>query len=368
MKLLFFANTGWNLYNFRHHLITTLNEMGHDVHLLCPDDEYIQKLISEGFTWHPFTISRKGMNPIHEYGTIIDLDKILRQIAPDALFNFTPKCVIYGSLTARSCNIPNRINTISGLGYLFSGPRRNFVFLRNLIRLSYAYAMIDSKVIFQNPDDMDEFIQRKIINKHQAFLIRGSGVDITKFHPQNENDGIPIIILPARLIKEKGAYEFEKAAEIIKSRGISARFVLVGKTDLDNPSSIPIEQINRWVEAGILEWWGWRLDMENIYPQASIICLPTFYREGTPKSLIEAAACGRPIIASDIPGCREIVKNNENGLLIPPRNASKLADAIEYLLAKPELCKIMGEKGRSLVENEFNNNDVTEQILRVAGL
>jgi glycosyltransferase involved in cell wall biosynthesis len=269
---------------------------------------------------------------------------------------------------ARNVAIPKIINTISGLGYLFSGPKMNLPVVREIIRIFYWFSLIRSKVIFQNPEDMKEFLDHRIIHKEQAFLVRGSGVDINRFIPVPENDEIPIVVLPSRLIKEKGAFEFVQAARLLKSRNVSARFVLVGHIDYENPSAISEIQVNSWVEEGIVEWWGWRSDMEKVFQLSRIVCLPTFYREGTPKTLIEAAACGKAIVASDIPGCREIVHHNQNGILIETGNINQLVDAIQRLLGDKELRTQMGLMGRQLVEKEFHNLLITSEIMLVAGL
>jgi glycosyltransferase involved in cell wall biosynthesis len=368
LRILFFANTSWNLYNFRFHLIETLVSSGYEVHLLCPPDEFTHFLTEAGFQWHPFQISRKGMNPFTETHTLMDVKDSFRQIQPDVVFNFTPKCVLYGSLMARELRIPKIVNTISGLGYLFSGSKMKLPVVREIIRWFYRFSMVGSQVIFQNPEDMKEFLERGIVQKDQAFLVRGSGVDIERFKPRSENDGIPIVILPSRLIKEKGAFEFVEAARLLRKRKIEARFILVGEIDRDNPSAISERQIYHWVEEGAVEWWGWRSDMEVVYQECNLVCLPTYYREGTPKSLIEAAASGRAIITSDIPGCREIVHQNQNGILVDPGNNLLLADVIQKLLLDPELRMRMGAAGRKLVEDEFHNHLISSELIRIVGL
>jgi glycosyltransferase involved in cell wall biosynthesis len=368
LRIIFFANTSWNLYNFRLHLIQTLVLAGHEIHLISPEDQFTKYLINAGFQWHAFPISRKGMNPIEEIKTIRAISTIYKQIQPDAAFHFTPKCVLYGSIVARNLRTPIIINTISGLGYLFSSARMRLLPLREVVHLFYQFSMVGSKVIFQNPEDLKEFLNRRIIRKEQAFLVRGSGVDMERFIFTKEKNGIPIVILPARLIKEKGALEFVEAARLIKSRKIKARFILVGQIDDENPSAIPVDQINHWVEEGLVEWWGWRSDMEKVYQRCHLVCLPTYYREGTPKSLIEAAACGRAIIASNIPGCKEIVRNNLNGILIKPKSSVVLAHAIQKLLLDPDLRKQMGLEGRKIVEKEFHNRLITTEIIKVAGI
>ncbi len=368
MKILFFANTSWNLYNFRFHLIDSIRKAGHDVHLLSPLDEYTETLTNAGFTWHPIEMSRKGMNPIGELQTIGRIRAAFKEIAPDIVFNFTPKCVLYGSPVARSLKIAQVINTISGLGFLFSGSRAKMPVVRQLVRAFYRYSMAGSRVIFQNPEDMDEFAKRSIIKDDQAFLVASSGVDIHKFAYTGEPEGTPLVVLPARLIREKGAYDFVDAARMIRQQGVPARFILVGHIDHGNPSAISKHQINRWVEEGIVEWWGWRGDMETVLAKATLVCLPTYYREGTPKSLLEAAACGRAIITTNVPGCREIVHDGVNGLLIEPNKPRMLADAITRLLQDEPLRLAMGRAGRDFVERDFHNNLITGKIMEVANL
>ena len=368
MKILFFANTSWNLFNFRFHLIESLSKAGHDVHLLSPEDEYTHLLTEQGFTWHPINISRKGMNPFGEFATILRIRAAFKKIEPDIVFNFTPKCVLYGSPVARQLKIPQVINTISGLGFLFSGTRAKMPLVRKLVRGFYRFSMAGSKVIFQNPEDMDEFEKRHIIRKKQGYLVASSGVDTTKFGYSEENNATPMIMLPARLIREKGAYDFVDAARLLHQKGYPARFILVGQIDKGNPSAISKDQISQWVEEGSVEWWGWRSDMEEVLQKANIVCLPTFYREGTPKSLLEAAACGRAIIATNVPGCREIVRDGENGILIEPNNHKMLADAIQRLLDDPNLRQRMGKAGRAFVESDFQNTLITAKIMEVAGL
>ncbi len=191
-------------------------------------------------------------------------------------------------------------------------------------------------------------------------LIRGSGVDIQHFSPQPEPPGIPLVVLPARMLWDKGVGEFVAAARTLQAKGLRARFALVGDSDNENPASVPASQLRAWENEGVIEWWGWKENMDEVYAQAAIVCLPS-YREGVPKTLIEAAACGRPIVTSDVPGCREVVRHGENGLLVPARDAGALAEALTDLLQSPNTRSEMGIRSRAIAEKEFSMELVISQ-------
>ena len=218
--------------------------------------------------------------------------------------------------------------------------------------------------IFQNPDDMALFNNNNIVSKKNCVIIPGCGVDYNKYKPTEKPDGIPIVIFPARIIGDKGANEFVEASRILKSKKINVRLVLVGKNDTQNPTNIKEEKIIEWANEGIIEWWGFSEDMVSIFAKASIICLPS-YREGLPRVLIEAASSGLPIITTDVPGCREIVKNNFNGILVQVKNSNAIADAIITLLKEPQLINYMGANGRKLAMNEFNEENFIKNSIKI---
>jgi glycosyltransferase involved in cell wall biosynthesis len=288
---------------------------------------------------------------------------LYRQENPDLVHQFTVKCVLYGSLTCHLLGIRSVVNSVTGLGYVFmEGDGRSW--LRGLIKLFYRLVLRSTWVIFQNPDDRTIFLENHLADPQRAALIRGSGVDVRRFFPQPESPGIPLIILPARLLWDKGVGEFVEAARQFHADGQRARFALVGDCDNENPASVQESQLLAWVKEGVIEWWGWREHMEEVYANASIVCLPS-YREGVPKTLIEAAACGRPIVASNVPGCREVVRNGENGLLIEARDASGLAKALGYLIQNPNIRAKMGAIGRKIAEEEFSLELIIPQTLAV---
>jgi glycosyltransferase involved in cell wall biosynthesis len=227
----------------------------------------------------------------------------------------------------------------------------------------------NSCTIFQNPDDRGFMVEAKLVPIERAALIRGSGVDMTLFVPRPPPPAPGVVILPARLLWDKGIAEFVEAARILRHAGLDARCALVGEPPLHNRGSVPRETIEGWVRDGAVEWWGHQTDMPEVYARSHIVCLPSYYGEGVPRALIEAAACGRPIVTADTPGCREVVRHGVNGLLVPPRAAAPLAAALRELLLDPARCDAMGRQGRALAVAEFSVEHVVEATLQVyAGL
>ncbi len=360
MKIILFANTDWFLYNYNLSLAKFLRGKGHEVVLLSPSGSYVKFLEQEKFQWHEFNLSRKGMNPFSEIKTIRRLRTVIRDIQPDIVHNFTLKSVLYGSLAVKKKKQIKTINTITGLGYLFI----NHGFVANIVRFFLIpvlrYALHDTKVIFLNETDRKFYIQHHIIQPEQAFIINGAGVDVDKFQPSKAGDHqnkTRNVIFPARLLKDKGIYEFVKAARMTKAQHPEVVFVLVGSIDEGNPSSITNEELDSWLKEGIIEWWGWQHDMVKVYHQAFLVCLPS-YREGLATSLLEAAACGVAIIATDVPGCKEIVRHKKTGYLVPPRDTQALASSIIYAIEHPDLMAEMGQKGRELIIRSYSQQNI----------
>jgi len=365
MKIILFANTDWYLYNFRLTLAQASRKKGHAVVLLSPPGEYGPRLVQAGFRWISFPLSRRGMNPFSELITLWRLARLYSRERPDLVHHFTVKCVLYGSLAAKMAGVKGVVNAIIGLGYVFIGDEWPVRLLRWLVKGFYRRALRGTQVIFQNPDDQELFSRNGLVNRKQVTLIPSSGVDIEKFSPSPEPAGEPLVILPARMLWAKGVNEFVLAAGILRLAGVQARFALIGDTDPGNPEAVPVDQLEKWRKEGIIEWWGWQEDMPMLYRQAHIVCLPSYYREGTPKSLIESAACGRPIVTTDRPGCREVVRHQQNGLLVPVRDSRALAEALKTLIGDAALRKQMGKKGRELAVAEFSLEKVIGQTLSV---
>ncbi len=219
-------------------------------------------------------------------------------------------------------------------------------------------------LILQNPDDVDLMVNEAKVDPENIRLIRGAGVNVQRFNSSPELEQVPVVVLPARMLWDKGIGEFVEAAKLLKAAGIAARFALVGGIDECNPTSISRDQLNTWTAAGFIEWSGMREDMPDVLRQANIVCLPS-YREGLPKSLLEAAACGRAIVATDVPGCREIVRDGENGILVPARDPNALSVALKKLILNPELRRQMGINGRNMVLNEFSERGVVKSTVNI---
>jgi len=364
VKILLFANTDWYLFNFRLALAEALRTEGHQVVLVSPPGSYAPRLQELGFRWLRFPLSRRGMNPFTELSTIARLAWLYGHEKPDVVHHFTVKCVLYGSLIAHLLGIET-INSVTGLGYVFTEREGQRGWLAGLVRGFYRLALRGTFVIFQNPDDQAVFIHSSLVEPGRTALIRGSGVNIERFSPRPEPEATPLIILPGRMLQDKGVEDFVHAARLLHAEGIRARYALIGDSDPENPSSIPPSRLNGWQQEGVIEWWGWRENMEEVYAHASIVCLPSYYGEGVPKTLIEAAACGRAIVASDMPGCREVVRDGENGYLVPPHNPRAVAEALRRLISDPSRRIQMGIRGREIAVNEFSASRVISETLAV---
>ncbi len=363
MKIILFANTDWYLYNYRLPLARTLQAAGHEVLLASPDGPYAERLEEVGLRWVPVRLSRRGANPLAEIATILRLKKLYAREKPGLVHHFTIKPVLWGSIAARLAGVKKVVNAITGLGYVFTTRNVFTLVARPLVKVLLSFCLRGSRVIFQNQRDMDFFLRERLVQPAQAALIRGSGVDTEKFKPVPQPGGTPVVVLPARMLWDKGVGEFVEAAAILRESGLKARFALVGQPDEGNPSSIPVQQIEAWGQEGLVEHWGWREDMAAVYQQASLVCLPS-YGEGLAKSLIEAAACGRALVASDIPGCRDVVENSVNGLLVPPRDAQALAGALRTLLFDRGKLMSMGLASRDIAVRNFAVEQVNEATIR----
>ncbi len=364
MKILLFANTAWYLYNFRLPLAEALRSQGHDVVLMSPDDAHVCELSRAGFRWVEFQLSRKGRNPFREFVTLLKLVKLYRDERPDLVHHFTVKCVLYGSLAAKWVGISRIVNSITGLGYLFVSETAGSKLMRPFIHFLYHLALRSTRVIFQNKDDSHLFQESGLADKHMIEIVRGSGVDTQRFTPSPIPEGVLQVLLPARMLWDKGVGEFVEAARMILEDGIQAKFVLAGDSDTENPAGVPVKMIKKWQKEGFITWIGWQANMPELYAASSIVCLPS-YREGLPKTLIEAAACGRPLVAFDAPGSREVVIHGVTGLLARYKDTLDLAACLKTLINDPEGRQRMGANARRLAVEEFSNERIINETLVV---
>ncbi len=307
-------------------------DAGYDVHIATPRDDASPRIEKAGLAFHPIPLSRRGTSPADELRTIAALVKLYREVAPDIVHHVTAKPILYGGIAARIARVPAVVHAVTGLGYVFISDEPRARALRHAIRATYRLATShpNCAVIFQNEDDRATF--GGAIRTSRVVMVRGSGVDLSSFRATPLPRDVPVVVLPSRMLWDKGVAELVEAARILKSRGVRARFVLVGGIDPGNPAAVPRERIEQWVSEGAVEWWGMRSDMPEVLAGATVVCLPS-YREGMPKSLLEACAAGRPIVTTDVPGCRDVLAAGDFGVLVPPRDAQALADALGTVLA-----------------------------------
>lgn len=369
-KILLVTNAEWYFLSHRVALARALRDAGHEVIIVAEAEQGRGAEIEQlGFRFVRVPLVRRSEKPVVELSTLRALYELYRMERPWAVHHITIKPVIYGSLVARALGIPVVVNTIPGLGYMFTGTGSGGVIRRHAALALYRFALGGHNVraIFQNPDDRDLFVRAGAIDSRRATTILGSGVDLDAFASADTPPGIPLVVLPARLLWDKGVAELVEASRILQARRVSCRIALVGTPDAHNPSSVPEVLLSEWVRDGLVEWWGFQQDMIAVMRAAHIVVLPS-YREGVPKALLEAAATGRPIVTTDVPGCREVVKDGVNGILVPPRNAMALADAIESLVAAPELRRTMGAAGRALAVERFGDRTIAAQTVAAYSL
>jgi len=363
-KLLYFVTEDWFFCSHFLDRAVAAQQAGFQVSVLTRVNRHGQTILDNDINLIPLALERSKINPLREISLIKSLVSLYHRERPDIVHHVALKPILYGSLAAKIAGIRSIVNAPVGMGYVFSSKQLKARFLKPLVLLAYRLLLnpFNSVAVFENPDDLTYFKKLGIVKYSR--LIRGAGVNTLQFGSSNEPNEVRVVLLAARMLWDKGVGEFVEAAKILQQQSISARFVLVGAPDKENPESINQSQLLEWQDAGIIEWWGQHEDMPQVFAQAHIVCLPS-YREGLPKVLIEAAACGRPIVATDVPGCREIVRHNENGLLVPAKDPQALAVALNRLLNDAELRESMGKRGRAMVEAEFSTEHVVEQTLQL---
>jgi len=367
-KLLFLITEDWYFWSHRLPIAQAAKAGGYDVAIATRVNEHRGLIEQEGFRLIPISMRRKSHNIFNEVFSIIELIMIYRREKPNIVHHVAMKPVLYGTIAARFASVPFVVNALAGLGHIFTANNLKTLFIRFFVKsmLRFVFNCSRSTVILQNHDDMEKLNKECNLKKEMLVLIRGSGVDLQRYHPlPNPKSNIPMVLLPSRMLWEKGVREFLEAAKILKNEGVSAKFVLIGRVDPDSPSAINVGQLRQWDADGVIEWWGYSDDMPSVFVQTDIVCLPTFYGEGIPKVLIEAAACGCPIVATDIPGCREVVRDGVNGFLVPVKNVEKLVETLRILIQDEGLRKSMGAKGREIAVNEFSVERVVEQTLGI---
>ncbi|MBN2570043.1 MAG: glycosyltransferase family 4 protein [Deltaproteobacteria bacterium] len=369
VKIILLITEDWYFWSHRLPIARAARDAGFEVLIATRVNQHKERIEKEGFQLIPISLERRSKNIIKEIISILEIVRIYRREKPDIVHHVAVKPVLYGSWAAMIAGISGVVNALAGLGFIFVAKGWAVNALKQFVAFAFhtAFSAKNTIGIFQNPEDLKLFVDAGIVKCEKAALIRGSGVDTARFIPLPELGGIPSITLASRMLWDKGVGEFVEAAKILKRGGIACNMILVGNPDLENPASIPEETLRGWQAEGIVEWWGYKVDMPKILSEAHIVALPTTYGEGVPKVLIEAASCGRAIVATDVPGCREIVRHNENGFLVPSHDPKALADAIKFLIENPEIRARMGTRGRKIVKAEFSEEIVVRQTMAAYG-
>lgn len=369
MKVLLFANTDWYLYNFRLALAEALRQAGHELLLVSPPGTYGERLLSMGFRWVPAPMERRSLHPLREMQLIWWLARLVRSEHVEIVHGFTIKCAVYGSLAARFGAAKARVLAFTGFGYVFTSTDLRARLLRPAVRTMMRLATAGSRtrVILQNPDDAELLARAGVVHPSKVRLIRGSGVNCRRFQPRSADlrpSQAFTVLLPARLLWDKGIGEYVTAAQLLRHEGREIRFLLAGQPDAGNPASVPEVQVRQWVREGLVEWLGQVEDMPGLFASVDVVVLPS-YREGLPRGLIEAAAAGVALVTTDVPGCREVVTDRVDGLLIPVRDPGALARAVAILQDDPALRTKLGTAARSKAEADFAEEIVIDRTLRV---
>lgn len=371
--MLIVVNEDWFFVSHRLHLGVAALEAGYRVTVATRVSESREVIERHGMAVVPIDVPRSVSNPWSEAKALLSLVRIYRDIRPDLVHHVVLKNVLYGSLAARLTGVPAVVNAITGLAHTFTVDDWKCRLLRPTVlrALRFALSLPNSCVVLQNESDREVLVRAGAVRRERAVVICSAGVDVQTYRPSPlpewrlDGDSPPIVVLPSRMLWTKGVGEFVEAARQLRRRGIRARFVLVGRVDTGNPAHVPELQLRQWVSEGVVEWWGHCTNMPRVLSQAAVVCLPSYYREGAPKVLLEAAACGRPVVTTDWVGCRDVVDPGRSAVLVPPRDPDALANALQSLLQDRDRCAELGRNGRRWVVQNFTQELIAERTLDV---
>lgn len=365
LKVIVVGNIAQSLINFRGPLLHTMVKLGHDVIAVAPEDDirYAEELRRLGVKYRRVPLKRAGLNPFSDLRFMFALRRLISEERPDVFLGYTIKPTIYGNLAARLAGVPNRAAIITGLGYAFGEDSLKQRIVGKVANVLYRLALAGAKVVFfQNPDDRAEFINQRLIEPSKGTIVAGSGVDLDRFTSSEPPPPPLVFLLIARLIREKGIEEFVQAASALKERYPEVRFQLLGPLD-NNPTAVSYGWLEEQQRRGIVEYLGVTDDVRPFLQKASVFVLPS-YREGTPRTVLEALATGRPVVTTDAPGCRETVLEGINGFLVPPRAVSSLEQAMERFVVDPTLLSSMGAASLELARTKYDVRLVNADMLR----
>jgi len=365
-KLHFVVNEDWAFISHFFERAIAAQSAGYNVRISAHCGEKKVVLEGAGFTLYPHEISRSGTNPLVEIRNLIALVKVFRKSQPDIIHLIALKPIVIGAIAARIYGKAQVVCAPIGMGYLFSSNDRKARFLQPVIRflLRRLLNLKNTQVIIENDEDCQSLISKKFVKQSNIRVIKGAGVDLSLYKATPENLGTQVVTMFARVLRDKGVLDYVEAAKIVHREFPNAVFQLVGDCDPGNPTSFTESEVRSWESAGSITWCGYRTDVPELLAASNIVCLPS-YREGLPKTLIEACAAQRAIVATDVTGCREVVAHGSNGLLVPVRNPERLAEAISQLLGDPVQRTAFAKNGRTRAENEFASSIVIERTLAV---
>ena len=366
MHISLVMNNSIGVRTLRSDLIRFLLSRGHQVTVLCTIDEAAPDLRRMGASVVNWSMTRSGLNPLREILSVVRLRRIIAHLQPDIILSFTPKSVLYGSIAARSTPNSSVFSVVAGLGFMFGAENLIMATIAPIIRLVFRLSLDNNLLVFfQNPDDQDLFIYKNILPRSRTCRVYGSGVDIRRFVPTSNRKprSETVFIMVARLIKPKGVLDYIQAASILKSESCPARFMLLGPFD-DHPTAIDQSTVRSSDDSGVIEYLGATTDVRPYLDEADVFVLPSYYREGTPRSTLEAMAMAKPIITTDSPGCRETVIDDCNGYLVPVRDAVKLAEAMRKLVGNSGRIREMGLQSRQMAENLYDVEKVNQHLWR----
>lgn len=368
-KILYLITEDWFFCSHFIERAVAARESGYDVVVVTREGAHGKQIRDAGLRLVPIEIQRRGVNPFKELGTLLRVLCIYRTERPDIAHHIALKPIFYGSFVSRLMHLKNIVNAPVGMGFIFSSGSVLARILRPFVNCAMRFLLnpLGSRVVFENQDDLANAVSTGRVRKVDAVLIRGAGIDLNAFPMRAEPEGKVTVVLTARMLWDKGIGEYVAAARLLLQRQIQARFLLVGAPDAGNPAAISLSQLEEWKSEGVVDWLGHRQDIPAILATSHIVCLPS-YREGLPKSLLEALAAGKPVVTTNVPGCREVVEHEENGLLVPPKEVLPLADALALLIADAELRQKLGAKGRLRAEQEFSSGKVIDATLDLYGI
>jgi glycosyltransferase involved in cell wall biosynthesis len=365
-KLMFVVNVDWFFLSHRLPIALEAQRQGFQVHVATVLTDRLDELQCHGLMVHQLALDRSSAGLGNAWRTMIELWKVFKLVRPDVLHLITIKPILLGGLVGRLVGVPAVVVSVSGLGFVFIARGVKAAVRRWLVGKFYRLALghRNLMVVFQNPDDRDSLSKLAHLPDSKVEMIRGSGVDLAQYGHMPLPIGMPVVVLAARLLADKGVREFVQAARLLKQQGVLARFCLVGSVDPGNPASIADAELTQWANEGVVELWGQRSDMPEVLRSARLVVLPS-YREGLPKILLEAAACGRAVVTTDVPGCRDAIVPGVTGLLVPVRNVTALAETLIELINNPARCQTMGNAGRALADGAFDVRQVVSAHLRM---